>query len=106
MSARPAPLPASRDPLVWCWAIAAGFLLLTLHRLTIPSKPFFDEIHYLPAARALLTLDKPVNREHPLVAKELMAGFIALFGDRPFGWRIGSALAGAAALMAAMRGLW
>jgi len=54
MTARADPPAALRDPLVWCWAIAGAFLALVLYRLTIPSKPYFDEIHYLPAARKLL----------------------------------------------------
>ena len=106
MSARTAPPPASRDPVVWCWACTLAFLALLLHRLAIPSKPYFDEIHYLPAARGLLTLDRPINREHPMFAKEAMALALALLGDRPFAWRIGSALAGTLALLAAMRAVW
>ena len=56
MPARSDPQPASRnaDPLAWCWAITLAFLALALHRLTIPSQPYFDEVHYLPAARAIL----------------------------------------------------
>jgi len=86
--------------------ITLAFLALVLVRLAIPSKPFFDEIHYLPAARHLLVLDHPVNREHPLVGKELIAAGMAIFGDRPFGWRILPALFGSLALFAFMRGLW
>ena len=41
-----------RDPLAWHALIALAFLGLVLVRLTIPSKPFFDEVHYLPAAFA------------------------------------------------------
>jgi len=106
MSARAEPLSASRDPLLWCCAIAAGFLALTLHRLAIPSKEYFDEIHYLPAARNLLALSEARNTEHPMLAKELMAVAIQAVGDTPFGWRIGSAIAGTVALFAAMRGVW
>ncbi|MCA1662164.1 MAG: phospholipid carrier-dependent glycosyltransferase [Novosphingobium sp.] len=106
MTARADPLPASRDPLWWCWAIAAAFLALVLHRLAIPSKEHFDEIHYLPAARNLLDLSEARNIEHPMLAKELMALAIRIVGDTPFGWRIGSALAGTAALFATMRAVW
>jgi dolichyl-phosphate-mannose--protein O-mannosyl transferase len=106
MTARADPLPASRDPLVWCWAITAGFFALTLHRLAIPSKEYFDEIHYLPAARNLLTLGELKNPEHPMLGKELIALAVRLAGDTPFGWRIGSAIAGAVALFAAMRATW
>ncbi|HUQ13627.1 MAG TPA: phospholipid carrier-dependent glycosyltransferase [Novosphingobium sp.] len=105
MAARP-DTDVSRDPLTWCRAIAAAFLALVLHRLTIPSKPYFDEVHYLPAARALLALSHPLNTEHPLLGKELIALGIAAFGDAPLGWRLPGALAGAGALFAAMRALW
>ena len=106
MTARADPLPASRDPIVWCWAIAAGFFALTLHRLAIPSKEYFDEIHYLPAARNLLALSELKNPEHPPLGKELIALAIRIAGDTPFGWRIGSVIAGAVALFAAMRATW
>lgn len=94
------------DPWAWCLALTAGFGLLVLHRLAIPSKPMFDEIHYLPAVRNLLALSAPVNQEHPLVAKEAMAIGFALFGDNAFGWRITNAVLGTLGLYAAMRTLW
>lgn len=101
------PPPAHpRDPIGWCGAIALGFWLLTLLRLTTPSTPYFDEVHYLPAARELLELVYFGNREHPLLGKEIIAASIAIFGDNSFGWRIFPALAGALALFAAMRALW
>ncbi len=95
-----------KDPFGWTAVVAFAFLLLVLVRLTIPSKPFFDEVHYLPAARAMLALQHPLNREHPLVGKELIAAGIAIFGDRPFGWRIFPALFGTLALFAFMRAMW
>jgi dolichyl-phosphate-mannose--protein O-mannosyl transferase len=75
-------------------------------RLTIPSQPFFDEIHYLPAARTVLDLSHPLNREHPPLGKELLALGIALFGDRAIGWRIMPALFGTLAFFSAVRALW
>jgi dolichyl-phosphate-mannose-protein mannosyltransferase len=95
-----------KDPIGWTAAIVLGFFLLCLVRLTIPSKPFFDEVHYLPAARAILALSHPANPEHPPFGKELLALGIALFGDRPLGWRIMPALFGTLGLFAAMRALW
>lgn len=86
--------------------LAAGFLALCMVRLTIPSHPFFDEVHYLPPARAILELSRPLNLEHPPLGKEIIAAGIALFGDRPLGWRIMSALFGTLALFAGMRALW
>ena len=95
-----------RDPAGWCAAIALAFLILTLVRLDIPTKPYFDEIHYLPAARALLEGTGWLNREHPMLGKEILAASIAILGDNPWSWRLPSALASALALYAAMRALW
>ncbi|MBT0668607.1 phospholipid carrier-dependent glycosyltransferase [Novosphingobium profundi] len=94
-----------RDPLLWCTAIALAFLVLSLWRLTVPGSFYFDEIHYVPAARKLLEL-VPANREHPMFAKEVIAGFIWLLGDKPLAWRIGPALAGSLGLFGFARFLW
>lgn len=96
----------SRDPIAWHGLLALLFLALVCFRLTIPTKLFFDEVHYVPAARVLMTLAKPVNTEHPLLGKELIGLGITLFGDNPLGWRIMSALFGTLGLFAAMRALW
>lgn len=95
-----------RDPIGWTLAVVLAFGLLCLVRLTTPSQPFFDEVHYLPAARALLDMSGPANREHPMLAKELMALSIAVFGDRPLGWRLMSVVAGTGTLFAFMRAMW
>jgi dolichyl-phosphate-mannose-protein mannosyltransferase len=95
-----------RDPIGWCYAVALVFFALALVRLGIPSTPYFDEVHYLPAARALLAGSDWLNREHPMLAKELLAASIGLLGDRPWAWRLPSAMAGALALFAAMRAMW
>ena len=95
-----------RDPAGWCAAITLLFFVAVCVRLGIPSKPYFDEIHYLPAARALLAGSDWLNREHPMFGKELLAAGMALFGDHPWAWRLPSALAGAFTLWAAMRALW
>src|SRR6478735_4569125 len=96
----------AKDPIGWTLAITVGFFLLCLVRLTVVTKPYFDEIHYLPAARAVLALSKPLNPEHPPLGKEILALGIALFGDRPLGWRIMPVLFGTLGLFAAMRGMW
>ncbi|WP_225207692.1 phospholipid carrier-dependent glycosyltransferase [Novosphingobium huizhouense] len=95
-----------RDPLLWLLGIAAAFLLVALHRLAIPSKPMFDEIHYLPAARRLIDLTRRFNPEHPLLAKEMISLGIRAFGDTAFGWRFPNAVLGAIGLFAASRALW
>ena len=90
------------------WRTAAAGLVVFLLGLFVlligidtPDHPYFDETHYVPAARQLLQTHFAVptlNLEHPPLAKELMALSIWLFGDNPFGWRIMSALFGALAM--------
>lgn len=99
-------LPRDRDPALWCAVIATAFFLVVLHRLGIPSKMMFDEIHYLPAARRLIDLTARLNPEHPLLAKQLIAWSMQSIGDTPFGWRLPSAVLGAIGLWAMMRALW
>ena len=92
-----------KDPIRWCAALALAFLLGCLPFLTVVTHPYFDEVHYLPAAREFLTLGTFINREHPLVGKELIALGIALFGDNPWGWRLLPTLFGTLALFAARK---
>lgn len=93
------------DPLGWSALISVAFLVLVWHRLEIPGRIYFDEVHYVTAARHLLNL-KFFNPEHPLLGKEIIAASIALFGDRPLNWRIPSALFGAYGLFAFGRMMW
>lgn len=100
-----AALPREKDPVFWTAIIAALFLALVWHRLGIPSQIYFDEIHYVPAARQLLELHS-ANPEHPLLGKGIIAAAIALLGDEPLYWRIPSALFGAFGLFAFGRLMW
>jgi dolichyl-phosphate-mannose--protein O-mannosyl transferase len=105
------PPPHARDPLAWIAALTGLFAALAGWRLATPSIPFFDEVHYLPAAREMLAAWETgqgvyLNREHPLVGKLLIAAGMALAGDNPAGWRIVPLLAGTLALFAAMRAMW
>ena len=100
-----------RDPLAWVAAITAAFALMAGWRLAIPSIPVFDEVHYIPAARELLSLFKGgfgdyLNPEHPMLGKQLIALGMALFGDSPLGWRVMPLAFGTLALFASMRALW
>ncbi|HEY1877148.1 MAG TPA: phospholipid carrier-dependent glycosyltransferase, partial [Rhizomicrobium sp.] len=94
-----------KDPLAWTAAIALAFLALVWHRLGIPSKIYFDEVHYVPAARKLLQMIS-ANPEHPMLGKEIIAAAMALLGDTPLVWRIPSALFGAFGLFAFGRLMW
>lgn len=95
-----------RDPIGWCLLLTLVFALLAANRLLIPDKIFFDETHYVAAARTLLTLAEPVNMEHPMLGKELIALGILIFGDGPLGWRIFPYLLGLLTIYAGMRAMW
>ncbi len=95
-----------RRPLPVALSIAIVAQILFLWRLTVPGILMFDEIHYVPAARRLLALDEPANVEHPLFAKTLIAGGIALFGDNALGWRLFSTLAATAVVTGVFALLW
>lgn len=99
------PAEPQRDPLAWCAIITLAFMALAWHRLAIPSQIYFDEVHYVPAARKMLALVQ-ANPEHPLLGKEIIAAGIWLFGDRPLAWRIPSWLFGGLGLFAIGRALW
>ncbi|WP_294265307.1 phospholipid carrier-dependent glycosyltransferase [uncultured Sphingomonas sp.] len=90
---------ADRPKLLCLIVAAAAALLFALH-LDRPGKLVFDEVHYVPAARAMLALDHPANTEHPPLAKELIAVGMGMFGDNPVGWRAMPVLAGAATVAA------
>ena len=96
----------SADPWGVSAVLALGFWGICLIRLGIPSTPYFDEVHYLPAARELLEFGAFTNREHPLFGKILIAAGIGIFGDNPWGWRIMPTLAGAGMVYGLMRAAW
>ena len=100
------PPPHPADPLRWHVALAAVFAALAAVRLTIPSPPLFDEVHYLPAARSLLDLSAALNMEHPPLGKQAIALGMLLLGDNALGWRIVPYLFGVLALFAACRAMW
>ncbi|MCW6537411.1 glycosyltransferase family 39 protein [Sphingomonas lycopersici] len=89
-----------RTPLPVAILLGAVAEALFLVRVAVPHRPIFDEIYYVPAARAMLERAYLLNREHPPLAKELIALGIRLFGDTPVGWRFMSTLAGTATVLA------
>jgi len=81
--------------------LAAHFALLV--GVTTPDKFYFDEVHYVPAARQMLEPVMPapmLNPMHPPLAKQLIALSIRSFGDGPLGWRYPSVLFGSLAIVA------
>jgi dolichyl-phosphate-mannose--protein O-mannosyl transferase len=93
------PLPLA----ILLFALAQAIFMI---RLTVPHQLAFDETHYVPAARALVDLSGPMNIEHPLLGKWLIALGIRLFGDNPFGWRVASTVAGSATVVAVFATVW
>jgi dolichyl-phosphate-mannose-protein mannosyltransferase len=89
-------------------AVVAVILFLSAHAallvgVTTPAKFYFDEVHYVPAARQMLEPVMPtpmLNPMHPPLAKQLIALSILTFGDGPLGWRYPAALFGALAIVA------
>jgi dolichyl-phosphate-mannose-protein mannosyltransferase len=80
---------------------AAHFALLA--GVSTPEKLYFDEVHYVPAARQMLEPVMPspmLNPMHPPLAKQLIALSIRTFGDGPLGWRYPGVLFGALAIVA------
>jgi dolichyl-phosphate-mannose--protein O-mannosyl transferase len=80
--------------------------LALLVGVTTPEKFYFDEVHYVPAARQMLepVMPRPMlNPMHPPPAKELMAVSIRVFGDAPLGRRYPSVLFGSLAIVAMYR---
>jgi dolichyl-phosphate-mannose-protein mannosyltransferase len=80
---------------------AAHFAILV--GVTTPDKFYFDEVHYVPAARQMLEPVTPasmLNPMHPPLAKQLMALSIRTFGDVPLGWRYPGVLFGSLAIVA------
>jgi dolichyl-phosphate-mannose--protein O-mannosyl transferase len=93
--------PAARTAIIAAVIfVAAQFALLL--GITTPDKLYFDEVHYVPAARQMLlpVIQEPIlNPMHPPLAKEIIALSIKAFGDGPLGWRYPATLFGALALV-------
>ncbi|MBC7690176.1 MAG: phospholipid carrier-dependent glycosyltransferase [Methylotenera sp.] len=77
------------------WFAQVFFLI----NIQFPRTQNFDEFHYVPSAKQFLQLKENQNWEHPPLAKLLMAGGIAIGGDRPLGWRLMSTVFGSLTLV-------
>lgn len=94
-----------RHPGVIALILGATSLCLLLAGIGKPAVPYYDEELYIAEARAFLhgTLDATTqmhNSARPPFGKELMAIGMKAAGDTPFGWRVGSAVAGSLTLVA------
>lgn len=75
-------------------------LFIAVHLVSIPTPDelVFDEKHYIVDARIILNGDGSIRPEHPPLARLIIAGSMAAFGDNPFGWRIMPVLFGAVSI--------
>ena len=101
------PAAVADHSIAWNVAIVAVVFfaahLALLVGVTTPEQFYFDEVHYVPAARQMLEPVMPtpmLNPMHPPLAKQLMAISIRTFGDVPLGWRYPSVLFGSLAIVA------
>ncbi len=79
-------------------AASLASVLLT-YRMGHPSRLYFDEIYYVPAARALVSGNPDPNWVAPPLGKAFIGEAIRIFGNTSFAWRLPSVLA-------ALLGLW
>src|SRR4029077_16249330 len=101
------PTSVPHQPIARSAIIAATIFFIAhfalLIGITTPEKFYFDEVHYVPAARQMLLPVMPqpmLNPMHPPLAKQIIAASIRQFGDVPLGWRYPAVLFGALALVA------
>ena len=71
-----------------------ALITLLLHLATIAhdSGLIFDEIHYVPEARSMISDGELINIEHPSLGKLFVTVGIRIFGDNPWGWRVSSVI--------------
>jgi dolichyl-phosphate-mannose-protein mannosyltransferase len=70
-------------------------IVIRLIGISYPEEVYFDETHYVPAAKAYLTPDQQdPNFIHPPLGKQLMALFMWKDQDSSVNWRLGSVLFG------------
>ena len=86
---------------IWttCVVIFLAAQVFFLIGIQFPRGHSFDEFHYVPSAKQFLALTENQNWEHPPLGKLFMASGIALWGDRPIGWRFMSTVFGALTLV-------
>lgn len=83
-----------------------GFFLAALFNIDAIDDRLFDEPIYVAAAAQLFLGEELINREHPMMAKNLIAVGFHLFGNTPFTWRFFSLLLGTTGLLAMGLTVW
>jgi len=83
----------------WMVMIVLTTLIIHLAFIATPSEPFFDEKHYVPAARDIAEDAKDLRTEHPPLGKLILVADMQIFGDNPWGWRFFAIICGTAAMV-------
>lgn len=81
----------------WLLALCLLALVLRLWNVTQPPEMFFDEVYYVDAAQKLWAGEPDPNSVHPPLAKWLIGLGMEVAPEdmgEPFGWRLGSVVAG------------
>lgn len=84
--------------------VCALFLIafgLRFYDITYPEFRWFDENAHVPAASNYWNNGQfePDNWEHPPLRHLILYGFLHVFGDNPYGWRLRNVLFGAVAVI-------
>jgi Gpi18-like mannosyltransferase len=92
--------PATAPPWIATDTIIISILLIAaaitrFWNLGHPAEIVFDEVHFVAQGRHYLHGESFLD-PHPPLAKLVIALGILLFGDHPFGWRVGNATIGTA----------
>ena len=85
--------------LLSCFLIFVTSCASFLYRIDSPAVHVFDEKPYLADAKGLLNSNFTVYKNHPPLMREIVAIGIAVFGDRPLGWRVMPVLFGSLTLV-------
>jgi len=94
---------------IWQWMPVAFFGALLVARSRFPETLAFDEVHYVPAAKALIQRTANLNVEHPPLAKLILGlGWLLLTKllhvfSEPWSFRITSGAFGLLGLLAIRR---
>ena len=74
--------------------VALAAAIFRLPGLSYPSEEYFDEVYHAKTALQYLHGQDPTEWVHPPTAKLLIASGVAVFGYKPWAWRLAPALAG------------
>lgn len=95
----------AQQALSGAWLPLIFFAVLLFTRLAAPPHLSFDEVHYVPASKALILLQDKLNFEHPPLGKLILGGFwliltkwLHVVGD-PASFRLASTVFGLWALL-------